>query len=213
MAGLFRRSIIDIDRPKLEAATDSVLDKVSDLPNFLYETTINMLFWDYYQSRPRSVLKKQLRRLQREGLLRAAQLKSIIGTPTLDQLLWDWPTIQTLVLALTSHGLQVDTLGSNGRNRLQRSLIVLQWEEKPGNPQAIIETADALIKVGIDLHHRDHDGLTPSMYAKCYAQWDPWCIALERNGLTVEEVMKEDDSEWLLRDGWRKRIEEMQGHA
>lgn len=203
----------DIDRPKLEASTDSVLNKVSDMSTFLYETTMNMLFWDYYQDRPRSVLSDQLRRLQREGLLRASQLKHIIGNPTLEQLPWDWPTIQDLILALTSHGFQVDTLGSNGRNRIQRCLIVLQWEEKPGNSQAIVETANALIKVGIDVHHRDHDGLTPSMYAKAYGQWEPWCTALERNSMTVEEVMKEDDTEWLLRDGWRKRIEELQGYA
>lgn len=69
---------------------------------------------------------------------------------------------------------------------------------------AIEEIANALIRAGIDVHHRDHDGLTPSMYAKRCGAWDGWCSALARNGLRIEDVVREEKAEWLLEEGWRE---------
>ena len=44
------------------------LSKVYDSSSFLFETTINMLLWDYYKGRP-CFLGQQMQRLQKEGLL------------------------------------------------------------------------------------------------------------------------------------------------
>ena len=69
---------------------------------------------------------------------------------------------------------------------------------------AVEEIATALIQAGVDVHHRDHDGLIPSLYAKCCGALGEWCRALECNGFCVEDVLREEGTEWLLHDSWQR---------
>ena len=163
-----------------------------------------MLFWDYYQGRPRSLLRQQIRRLQEEGLISDSVLMN--DDP------WDWPSVSNIMAPLFEvDAAYINTIGSLGRNRIQRSYRVIHYGSSLGDPAAAEEIATALIRAGVDVHHRDHDGLTPSMYAKRCGAWDRWCSALARNGLRVEDVVREEDANWLLDEGWRDVMIEKHG--
>ncbi|KAI1520077.1 hypothetical protein Ptr86124_000445 [Pyrenophora tritici-repentis] len=196
VAGLFKRSMIDYDRIALETSVDHVLQKVYDTLSFLFETTMNMLLWDYYRRRPRSLLTQQIRRLQKEKLVPDSLM--------LDDQPWDWDSVSTLMNPLFAQdAVYVNALGSLGRNRIQRcSCVVIN--DDGGDQDAITEISNALIKAGVDIHHRDHDGLTPSMYSKRCGAWEGWCKALERNGQRIKDVLRDEDAEWLLDERWRE---------
>ena len=71
-----------------------------------------------------------------------------------------------------------------------------------------------LIKAGVDLHHRNHDGQTPSYYADRNGLWEDWCRALKSSGLDIEDVVRMDGEEWLLseeNEGRRVRVRERGG--
>ncbi|CAE7014055.1 hypothetical protein PTTW11_02595 [Pyrenophora teres f. teres] len=196
VAGLFKRSMIDYDRIALETSVDHVLQKVYDTSSFLFETTMNMLLWDYYRRRPRSLLTQQIRRLQKEKL--------VPDSLVLDDQPWDWDSVSTLMNPLFAQdAVYINALGSLGRNRIQRCCCVVVHDDGDGDQDAIAEISNALIKAGVDIHHRDHDGLTSSMYSKRCGAWEGWCKALERNGHRVEGVLRNEDSEWLLDERWR----------
>jgi hypothetical protein len=178
-----------------------MLTKVSDTTSFLFETTMNMLLWDYYKQRPRSLLTQQLQRLQRDGLLPLLDDDTLLCSRNDNP--WDQETVSVLVRPLFESGAQIDTTGSLGRNRIQRAYCVVMGVA-PGDATAVEEIANILIQAGVKIHHRDYDGLTPSMYARRCACWKGWCRALERNGFVVEEVLREEGSEWLAEEGWRE---------
>ncbi|KAL1797825.1 hypothetical protein ACET3X_004431 [Alternaria dauci] len=69
VAGLFMRSIVDHDRAAFERTVDHIIPQVYESSSFLFETTMNMLLWDYYKGRSRSLLSEQIQRLQQEGLI------------------------------------------------------------------------------------------------------------------------------------------------
>jgi hypothetical protein len=196
VAGLFVRSIVDSDRSALEAFVDHMLRQVHDSSCFLFETTMNMLLWDYYKQRPRSLLKAQLHRLHREGL--------ISHLPIWNDEPWDWNSVSSIIHPLFEHTAYIDTAGSLGRNRIQRCLAVLMYEGSPGDLTAVEEISNALIKAGVDVHHRDHDGLTPSMYARQTECWEGWCRALLRNGMCINSILTEEGTEWLAEEQWRE---------
>ncbi|KAF1938522.1 hypothetical protein EJ02DRAFT_505351 [Clathrospora elynae] len=164
VAGLFKRSILDSDRPEFEASVDYALDKIYDPSSFLFEMTTSMLLWDYYKGRPRSLVKNNLDRLQNETLIQHSL--------ALDDSPWD----------------------RLGRNRIQRCYSTLPYEDEigPSDPRAAEEISNALTYAGIRIYHRDHDGLTPSLYARRYGHWEQWCATLERNGLCIEDVLREE---------------------
>jgi hypothetical protein len=191
------RSIVDHDRAAFEKTIDHIIPQVYESSSFLFETTMNMLLWDYYQGRSRSLLREQVQRLQQEGLI--SEPVSLNDDP------WDWPSVASIIAPLFEiDAAYINTMGSLGRNRIQRCYCVIDHEGSPGDPIAVEEIANALIRAGVDVHHRDHDGLTPSMYAKRCGAWDGWCSALARNGLLIENVVREEEAEWLLDDGWRE---------
>ncbi|KAI4696007.1 uncharacterized protein J4E88_000178 [Alternaria novae-zelandiae] len=204
VAGLFVRSIVDDDRAPFEKTVDYIIPQVYESSSFLFETTMDMLFWDYYQGRPRSLLRQQIQRLQEEGLISDSVLMN--DDP------WDWPSVSSIMAPLFEvDAAYINTIGSLGRNRLQRSYRVIHYGSSLGDPAAAEEIATALIRAGVDVHHRDHDGLTPSMYAKRCGAWDRWCRALTKNGLRVEDVVREEDANWLLDEGWRDVMIEKHG--
>ncbi|KAL7772503.1 hypothetical protein CFE70_002462 [Pyrenophora teres f. teres 0-1] len=142
------------------------------------------------------VLQKQIRRLQKEKL--------VPDSLVLDDQPWDWDSVSTLMNPLFAQdAVYINALGSLGRNRIQRCCCVVVHDDGDGDQDAIAEISNALIKAGVDIHHRDHDGLTPSMYSKRCGAWEGWCKALERNGHRVEGVLRNEDSEWLLDERWR----------
>jgi hypothetical protein len=50
-----------------------------------------------------------------------------------------------------------------------------------------------LIELGVDIHHRNNTGCTPSLIARIKCDcWAEWCRALERNGLDIQYVLRED---------------------
>lgn len=57
-----------------------------------------------------------------------------------------------------------------------------------------------LIGAGVDLHQRTDSGETPSVLAQDFDCWDEWCAALERNGLDIDEVLKDEADLWILSD-------------
>jgi hypothetical protein len=198
------RSIVDDDRAPFEKTVDYIMPQVYESSSFLFETTMNMLLWDYYQGRPRSLLRQQIQRLQQEGL--------ISETVVLNDDPWDWPSVSSIIAPLFEvDAAYINTIGSLGRNRIQRCYRVIDHEGSPGDPVAVEEIANALIRAGVDVHHRDHDGLTPSMYARRCGAWDGWCSALATNGLRIEDVTREEDSEWLLTESWREVLREKYG--
>ncbi|KAF1842839.1 uncharacterized protein K460DRAFT_134979 [Cucurbitaria berberidis CBS 394.84] len=198
VAGLFKRSMSNDGRLKLEASVDHVLEKVYDSSSFLFETAMNMLLWDYYKGRPRSLLKEHLHRLEKENLIPNPTSSTIDDSP------WDWESVSRTIRPLMGSGAYVDSTGSLGRNRIQRCFSVLALDDSPGDPKAVEEIANALIGAGVDIHHRDNDGLTPSMYARKHGRWSEWLIALERNGKFIEDVVREEKSEWLLEENWQE---------
>jgi hypothetical protein len=198
------RSIVDSDRSALEASVDHILRQVHDSSGFLFETTMNMLLWDYYKKRPRSLLQAQLVRLQIEGL--------ISHIPASNDELWDWASVSSIITPLFESTTYVDTTGSLGRNRIQRCYAsVLMCDDSPGDPTVVDEIANALIKAGVDVHHRDHDGLTPTMYARRAKCWEGWCSALLRNGTCIADILREEEAEWLAEEGWQEIWEEKFG--
>ncbi|KAI4652122.1 hypothetical protein J4E93_002319 [Alternaria ventricosa] len=204
VAGLFVRSIVDDDRAPFEKTVDYIIPQVYESSSFLFETTMNMLLWDYYQGRPRSLLRQQIKRLQQEGL--------ISDSVVMNDDPWDWPSVSSIMAPLFEvDAAYINTIGSLGRNRIQRCYRVIDHGRSPGDPVAVEEIANALIRAGVDVHHRDHDGLTPSMYARRCGAWDGWCSALATNGLRIEDVVREEDAEWLLDEGWRILMMEKHG--
>ncbi|KAI4933096.1 hypothetical protein J4E85_003499 [Alternaria conjuncta] len=204
VAGLFVRSIVDDDRAPFEKTVDYIIPQVYESSSFLFETTMDMLFWDFYQGRPRSLLRQQIQRLQEESLISDSVLMN--DDP------WDWPSVSSIMAPLFEvDAAYINTIGSLGRNRIQRSYRVIHYGSSPGDLAAAEEIATALIGAGVDVHHRDHDGLTSSMYAKRCGAWGGWCSALARNGLRVEDVVREEDADWLLDEGWRDVMIEKHG--
>ena len=198
------RSIVDDDRAPFEKTIDYIITQVYESSSFLFETTMNMLLWDYYQGRPRSLLRQQIQRLQQEGLISDSVIMN--DEP------WDWPSVSSIMAPLFEvDAAYINTIGSLGRNRIQRCYRVIDHGSSPGDQIAVEEIANALIRAGVDVHHRDHDGLTQSMYARRCGAWDGWCSALATNGLRIEDVVREEDAEWLLDEGWRNVMKEKHG--
>ncbi|KAH8716744.1 hypothetical protein GQ44DRAFT_829784 [Phaeosphaeriaceae sp. PMI808] len=202
VAGFFRRAILNSDRPKLETSVDFVLERVYDSSFFLTEMTMGMLLWDYYKSRPRSLITKHLQRLQKEGLIEGLVPSSLIT----DTLPWDWDSVSSIIHPLATIGAYIHTTGSLGRNPIQRTFGVLVEEncKIPGNPQAVEEIVNLFIRAGVDIHHRDNGGLTPSMYARRHGHWHQWCRALERSDKCIETILLDEKTEWLVGENWRE---------
>ncbi|KAJ4993855.1 hypothetical protein SVAN01_00909 [Stagonosporopsis vannaccii] len=76
----------------------------------------------------------------------------------------------------------------------------------------IVELLSALIGMGSDVHGRDFEGDTPSMYARRGNRWDEWCEALLQNGRDIKDLLVEEDNEWLLDDDWFE-IAQARGYA
>lgn len=170
---------------------------------------MGMLLWDFYTGRPRVHLEEHVRRLKKEGLLKDPVPDTTIrGTET-----WDWDLVVAIIRPLVMADAYVNTTGSLGRNPIQRTFGVLIGENSQGkgDPKAVQEVITALIKAGVDIHHRDIDGLTPSMYARRHGHWTEWCLALERNGKCITRVVTDDNTEWLLEENWRTAWKERHG--
>ncbi|KAF9690879.1 hypothetical protein EKO04_010950 [Ascochyta lentis] len=61
------------------------------------------------------------------------------------------------------------------------------------------QVLNALIESGADVLHRDRYGYTAAQWAWDCGHWDPWCEALQENGLSVQEVDTDKEQGWALR--------------
>ena len=102
-----------------------------------------------------------------------------------------------MVQVLLEHGADVhatDPYGNNAIHMALRSNDNNKFQERRKSSVLLEQKLTFLIEAGADIHHRNHRRLTPSWYAHEYECWDEWCAALARNGLDIEEVMKNESS-------------------
>lgn len=100
-------------------------------------------------------------------------------------------------------GVNVNATTDGDSNALHGLLWSLSFTEEDGQEaRAIFENVvKLLISAGIDLHHRNYNGFTPSQTAYLLDLWKDWCRALKWSGVGIEQMLRaEADLPW--ESGW-----------
>jgi hypothetical protein len=106
-----------------------------------------------------------------------------------------------MVRLLLEFGADVHTTDAAGHNALHSTLLSRQGYDDDV-PEQVEEKLTIFIKTGVDVHHRNRWGQTPSYVARFYSKhWEEWCRVLERNGLSVSEIVQVDSEDWILEEG------------
>jgi len=106
-----------------------------------------------------------------------------------------------IVRLLLEFGANSHAVDSTGCNAIQLAMSSNIRPKFPEFPEILEEKLSSLIEAGVDLHHRDERGDTPSYYARhFYMCWAVWCRALERNKRKIDDVVREDGELWLLEE-------------
>ncbi|KAF2785996.1 hypothetical protein K505DRAFT_205690, partial [Melanomma pulvis-pyrius CBS 109.77] len=122
-------------------------------------------------------------------------------TPLLDNLSLLGKNSLENTLLLLGFGANPHAVNSDGRNAIQAAMASNIFSNYPEKPEILEEKLSLLIEAGVDIHHRDKRGETPSHDArKYYKCWTVWCRALDRNGRKIDEVVREDGELWLLEE-------------
>ena len=104
---------------------------------------------------------------------------------------------------LCKYGANVHATDKSGWNALHYAMLSQELSVRKGNERRdpyLEERIAFMIGVGVDLHQRSDVGETPSVLAQDNDCWDEWCAALERNGLDIDEVIKDEADLWILSD-------------
>lgn len=104
----------------------------------------------------------------------------------------------------------VQDIDPHGKSILHYAILSYEFSKASGVMEVKISM---LIEAGADIHHRDKHGRTPSYCARVANDrrvWKCWCRALERNGLKIEDVVREDGELYLLEGNCREESEEEQ---
>lgn len=104
---------------------------------------------------------------------------------------------------LCKYGANVHATDKSGWNALHYAMLSQELSVRKGNERRdpyLEERIAFMIGVGVDLHQRSDVGETPSVLAQDNDCWDEWCAALERNGLDIGEVLKDEADLWNLSD-------------
>ena len=103
-----------------------------------------------------------------------------------------------IVRLLHEFGANIHAIDNDGRNALHYAMGS-NCGPKKEFPELLEEKVSLLIEAGVDPHHCDNHGITPSIYAMGFCGcWSVWRRALERNGLSIDEVVREEGNSWLL---------------
>jgi hypothetical protein len=115
--------------------------------------------------------------------------------------------VAEVVRVLITAGANLEWKSGSGMNPVSYFIYVyLGLSQRKTNFQKppALDYLSVLIEVGVSVHGKCRDGLTPSMYARGYDLWEEWCEALERNGKNIEKVVQVEGSSWLLGEDWMK---------
>ena len=116
-------------------------------------------------------------------------------TALLVQLHSNWRLGVEVPRLLLELGADTHATDAQGRNALQ--LAMLYTDNYEGS-DFLVEKLSMLIDAGVDIHHRDSWGNTPSYDARFeYDCWLAWCTSVERNGKEIFSVVKEEGESWL----------------
>lgn len=106
-----------------------------------------------------------------------------------------------IVRLLIELGADLHAVTSRALNAIHCAMFSNVPHHEHEDPEILEEKLSLLIGEGVDLHHRDQWGRTPSYLAKYECRcFTVWCRALERNGKQIEEVLREDGELEFLED-------------
>lgn len=121
-------------------------------------------------------------------------------TPLLDQSYWPGASCLATLPLLLEYGADVHATDNEGNSALHLAMLsnFTTIGEHSGH---LKQKLALLVEAGVDLHHRNMKGLTPSYLARFRCDcWDEWCAALRRNGVDVNEVAEAESDLWCLTD-------------
>ena len=119
-------------------------------------------------------------------------------TPLLDHLSRNGEKNLAIVRLLLQSDVNVHATDHHGYNAIQCAMSPYSFG---GSAERLETKLSLLIEAGVDIHHRDDYGNTPSddvQYA--YGCWNEWCLVLERHGMDIIEVLKAEDNMSLLEE-------------
>ncbi|KAH7139278.1 hypothetical protein B0J11DRAFT_516476 [Dendryphion nanum] len=106
----------------------------------------------------------------------------------------------------------VQYIDPHGKSVLHHAILVCRIRNVHGMME---EKISMLIEAGVNVHHRDKYGWTPSYYVRVLTVprvWEIWCRALERNGLKIEDVVREDGELYLLEGNYGDEDEDEESY-
>ena len=110
-------------------------------------------------------------------------------TPLLNQAYRSNPTTFKTCRLLLEHGANVHATNDNGNSVLHLALRGSEDEKQLG---ILTRKLSMFIKAGADVNCLNKWRISPSFVARKHGGWDEWCMALEANGLDINEVERID---------------------
>ena len=121
-------------------------------------------------------------------------------TPLLDQLSENGNQVLAIVRLLLEFDVNIQATDYGGCNAIQCAMY--SYFDASESAERLETKLGLLIEAGVDIHHRDECGETPSYDARHhYGCWSEWCRVLERHGMDIIEVLKAEDNMSLLEEG------------
>jgi hypothetical protein len=181
---------------------ENVLKRAGDAPSFALHVSLNLLLDSYHVRNGTAwqLLLVCLKTLQTEWF-NQTQNEWLLSCCSLRGLTWSRTSAPRLLLLLIEAGAPIQNKTPLGRNKLASFLGNARLSQY--DHSTIIDILGILIEKGVDVNEACEDKLTPSMYARRKDSWDEWCAALERQNRKIDDVLRVEGNEWLLKDNWR----------